>query len=119
MGGLGGACLRGRRLHGAHGLRRQQTRMAAGPGQRCSGLHVLQRSSKAPPPHRTHPPTHPSHPLYLTQHVDGEQLLYTFRRPDGAPVECGFQEGEMLLLSVDGAWWGAPVCGGGKELLKG
>lgn len=37
------------------------------------------------------------------QHVDEEQLLYTFCRPAGGAMECGFQEGEMLLLSVEGA----------------
>ncbi|KAL4448106.1 hypothetical protein ABPG75_005325 [Micractinium tetrahymenae] len=35
-------------------------------------------------------------------HVDEEQLLYTFCRADGGAIECGFQEGEMLLLSVEG-----------------
>lgn len=36
------------------------------------------------------------------QHVDEGQLLYTFTRADGSTIECGFQEGEMLLLSVEG-----------------
>ena len=40
------------------------------------------------------------------QHVDEAQLLYTFCRPGGEAVKCSFQEGEMLLLSVEG---GRPV----------
>ena len=40
---------------------------------------------------------------HALQHVDEEQLLYTFCRPAGGALECAFQEGEMLLLSVEGA----------------
>jgi hypothetical protein len=36
------------------------------------------------------------------QHVDEEQLLYSFCRPDGAALDCGFQQGDMLVLSVEG-----------------
>ncbi len=46
---------------------------------------------------------HPVCPLLL-QHVDEEQLLYTFCRPGGGAIQCSFQEGEMLLLSVEGVW---------------
>lgn len=36
------------------------------------------------------------------QHVDEQEGLYTFRRPDSGAIECAFTDGEMLLLSVEG-----------------
>lgn len=47
----------------------------------------------------------------LVQHVDEQQLLYTFRRPDGGPMDCALHDGEMLLLSVDGACMGRGEAG--------
>lgn len=55
------------------------------------------------------PPTnHPCLPLRslivppLLQHVDEQEGLYSFRRPDGGAIDCTFTDGEMLLLSVEG-----------------
>ena len=50
-------------------------------------------------------PAHPSpHPLispHPRQHMDEQQQLYTFRRPDGGALDCGFADGDLVLLSVD------------------
>lgn len=77
-----------------------QPRLARGPVSSpqipvCPALAGPKSASALPAP----PPTCP------VQHVDEEQLLYTFGPADGGAIECGFQEGEMLLLSVEGGCW--------------
>lgn len=62
-------------------------------------IHALLSS---PPPISTPAPCAPGPAPALPQHVDEQEGLYTFRRPDGGPIECSFTDGEMLLLSVEG-----------------
>lgn len=48
------------------------------------------------------------------QHVDEQEGLYSFRRPDGGAIDCTFTDGEMLLLSVEGKHVAGGL-GGGEE----
>ncbi len=68
---------------------------------------LLGQEGTAPPP--IIPAEHAPCLHSCLQHVDEQEGLYTFRRPDSGAIECAFTDGEMLLLSVEGKH----VAGGG------